>query len=149
MTLCVELQEIMLTDNKYNYFRIIMIVPQSFHECKRFFFSPLLLSPLQHNSLSSFFVPTFCSSCNTGTVPRHMKAIVLWIIRLFAWNKMDAETLCLTKVPLYLCPGFFSLVFEALLEYVVSQGSIKGSYFLRGFSGCRISFVLRKLTLKQ
>lgn len=67
----------------------------------------------------------------------------------FAWNKMDAETLCLTKVPHYLCPGFFPLVFEALLEYIVSQGSIKGSYFLRGFTGCRMSLVLRKPTLKQ
>lgn len=126
-----------------------MIVTQSFHECKRFFFSSLLLFPLQHNSLSSLFVPTFCSSCNTGTVPQHMKAIVLWIIRLFAWNKMDAETLSLTKVPRYLCPGFFPLLFEVLLECIVSQGSIKGSCFLRWFTGCRISFVLRKPALKQ
>lgn len=126
-----------------------MIVTQSFHECKRFFFSLLLLFPLQHNSLSSLFVPTFCSSCNTGTVPQHVKAIVLWIIRLFAWNKMDAETLCLTKVPLYLCPGFFPLLFEALLECILLQGSIKGRYFLRWFTGCRISLILRKPTLKQ
>lgn len=105
--------------------------------------APILPSPLQHNSLSSLFVPTFCSSCNTGTVPQHMKAIVLWIIRVFAWNKMDVETLCLTKAPPYLCPFFFPLLFEASVGYIVSRGGIKGSYVLRGFTGCRRSLVLR------
>lgn len=92
MMLCVEQQKIMLTDNKYNYFRI-MILSQLFWECKRFphFFLPFL----RHNPLSSLFVLTFCSRCNIGTVPQQMKAITLWINQSFA--KMDAEVFYLTK----------------------------------------------------